>query len=119
MYTLEKYWAKRRRGVVSCLVIKLFFCRFYIPLPHPRIFKKKKIYIYILKTADRTVSACWASSVQCRNLGKADTNVNIYALPGAPSLWARKRHAMPECSNHRGSELYPGEEHIYIYIFIF
>ena len=33
-----------------------------------------------LKTADRTVSACWASSVQCRDLGKTDTNANIYAL---------------------------------------
>ena len=73
------------------------------------------INIYILKTADRTVSACWASSVQCRDLGKADTNANIYALPGAPSLWARKHHAMPECSNHRGSELCP---YIYIYIYI-
>ena len=56
----------------------------------------------ILKTADRTVSACWASSVQCRDLGKADTNANIYALPGALSLWARKHHAMP---------------YIYIYIY--
>ena len=65
------------------------------------------IHIYILKTADRTVSACWASSVQCRDLGKADTNANIYALPAAQSLWARKHHAMPECSNHQGSELCP------------
>ena len=72
------------------------------------------IYIYILKTADRTVSACCASSVQCRDLGKADTNANIYALPGAPRLWASKHHAMPECSNHRGSEL-----NIYIYIYIY
>ena len=65
------------------------------------------IYIHILKTADRTLLACWASSVQCRDLGKADTNGNIYALPGAPRLWARKHHAMPECSNHRGSKLFP------------
>ena len=59
------------------------------------------MYIYILKTADRTVSACWASSVQCRDLGKADTNASIMPSLVLPALWARKHHAIPECSNHR------------------
>ena len=59
------------------------------------------------KSLHCTDEAQQAETVQCRDLGKADANANIYALPGAPRLWARKHHAMPECSNHRGSKLCP------------
>ena len=40
---------------------------------------------YSVKTADRIVSAYWASSVQCRDLGKVDTNASIYATPVLPA----------------------------------
>ena len=48
------------------------------------------IIIIILKTADRTVSAYWASSAQCKDLRKADTNASIYAIPGAPRFVGEK-----------------------------
>ena len=65
-------WATTKQACRDELVVYVFFSSVYISLYFyvlSTVLRKSSftlyIYIYIYKTADSTVSAFWASSVQC------------------------------------------------------